>query len=463
MRKENNYRSLNDSQITPAEIPQQYAGLTPKRAMMIRDEVPIDNYISIRNQNNLSEVLIYRRNHFLNDDSQAMRWDGETTNYDWYEHANGNIYTIENAEQLAALGELVSSGNDFSGKTIKLGANINLNNKEWTPIGGHYNVTPVTITGDVFYKVHIEEPVFSGTFDGNGYTIYGLRMTNVSEDTPFVGFFKALYYATIKNIVFENVQIENTQKDTAVAAVCGYAKACSFINVIVSGQIRGESCASIVCVAVDTSFYDCINRASLTSKALEPKANVVVGGIAGQISLSNAMILKIHQEKPVIFNRCIQNGYITIYCKHASQIWSGHLYGCLMHDPKGEEHGIIIDRCETSTDIIVYDLTTDETKTSFFGKEDKNEYPTNYVSGIGQKVDLLNGLLGKTNTAINVNIIKVTSSKVIDNMVLPGSINVLQSESFTSSFVTIDTSPIGLEDGIVNLEPYFVFIKTAKI
>ena len=92
-----------------------------------------------------------------------------------------------------------------------------------------------------------------------------------------------------------------------------------------------------------------------------------------------------------------------------------------------------------------------------------NSYPTNYTSTIGEKVDLLNGLLGKTSTAINVNVNKITGSTVIDNIVLPGSLNVLRSESFTSSFVTVDTNPIGSEDGIANLEPYFVFVKTGKI
>ena len=463
MNKDSTYRSFNDCQISPEDIPQQYASLTPQRAMTIRDEVKIGNYVSIRNQNNLSEVLIYRRNHFLNDDPKVMRWDGETINYEWFDDPNKDIYTIANAEQLAGLRELVANGNDFSGKTIKLSANINLNNKEWTPIGGHYNVRDVNIAGDIFYKVDLDEPVFSGTFDGNGNAIYGLRMTTAGEESKFSGFFKALDHATIKNVIFENVTIESSNKDASIAAVCGYANATTFINVIVSGKIRGVSCASIACVAVDTSFYDCINRASLTSKADDVDASITVGGIVGQISLSSKMISKIHQKEPILFDRCIQNGFITIYSNHATQIWAGHLYGCLAHDPKREEHGIIIDRCETSSEIIVHDLDMSETKSVFFGKEDINAYPTNYATGIGQKVDLLNGLLGKTSTAINVNVNKITGSTVIDNIVLPGSLNVLRSESFTSSFVTVDTNPIGSEDGIANLEPYFVFVKTAKI
>lgn len=462
MGKENMYRNLNDCQISPTEIPQKYTSLTPQRAMMIRDEVKIGNYISIVNQNNLSEVLIYRRNNFLNDDLKVMRWDGETINYEWYDNPDKDTYTIANAEQLAGLGELIAYGNDFSGKTIKLSANINLNNKEWIPIGGHYALKEVNIAGDIFYKASITEPVFSGTFDGNGNTIYGLRITK-DDDAKFSGFFRALDHATIKNVVFENVTIESCNKDKSVATVCGYANASTFINVIVSGKIRAVSCAGIACVAMDTSFYNCINRASLISKSNDLYADVTVGGIVGQISLSNKMVTKIHQKNPMLFNRCIQNGFITIHSNHASHVWAGHLYGCLAHDPKAETYGIIIDRCEFSNEILVYNLDQTVTKAVFFGKKDLKSYPTNFTSSIGEKVDLLNGLLGKTSTAINVNVNKITGSTVIDNIVLPGSLNVLRSESFTNSFVTVDTNPITSEDGIANLEPYFVFVKTGKI
>lgn len=464
MRKEIGYRTIEDSKITPTTIPQQYSGLTPQQAMLIRDEVEVGNYISIRNQNDLSEVLIYRRNNFLKDDSQALRWDGISKNLDWFKNPDDDVFIIENAEQLASLVDLVATGNDFAGKTIKLGANINLNNQEWTPIGGNYEATPVSVSGDVFYKINLTEPVFSGTFDGNGYTIYGLRMTHGNDNLQFTGLFSSLFHAIVKNLVLENVLIDSSVSGGWVSALCGYAKASSFINVIVSGEIRGDCVSSIACISVDTSFYDCVNRANLTSKANVKGEQITVGGIVGQISLSNDMISKIHQKEPILFNRCIQNGYITIYGNHAAKIWAGHMYGCLAHDPKGEEHGIIIDRCETLNDIIVHGLESeDNTKVCFFGKEKLSGYAANYVNGIGQKADLMYGLLGKTNTAINVNIIKATSSKVIDNIVLPGSINQLQSESFTNSFVTVDTSPITSEDGIANLEPYFVFIKTSKI
>lgn len=464
MRRYSDYRSLKDCHISPSDIPQKYSALSLERAMTIRDEVSNGEYISIRNQNNLAEVLIYRRSDFLDDDPKVMRWDGTSVNYDWYNSPDKDIYEIANAEQLAGLGVLVSKGNNFSGKTIRLSANINLNSKEWSPIGSGDVATKVDISGDTYYKVECDElRTFSGTFDGDGYTIYGLRMTNIDPENVVSGFFKSLNHAIVKNVIFENVMINSKSKNTCVSAVCGYAKETTFINVIISGKIQGVSCSSVASIAVDTSFYDCINRASLTSKTDTEHDDVVVGGIVGQISLSDDTISKIHQKGPILFERCIQAGFITVYSSKAEHIWSGHMYGCLAFDPKGEPHGIVIDRCSISSDIIVYDLNTDETKVSFFGKETLNSFPKNYTGIIGEKVDLLNGLLGKTSTAIDVLVNKITTSTVISNIVLPGSLNMLHSESFTNSFVTVDTCQISSEDGITNLKPYFVFIKTGKI
>ena len=96
-------------------------------------------------------------------------WDG-TADVSWYDESQTE-FTITTAEQLAGLAELVNEGKNFDEKTVKLGADIILNENsenyrdwenqapqnEWIPIGGNYS-----------------DPSFCGTFDGNGYTIKGL-------------------------------------------------------------------------------------------------------------------------------------------------------------------------------------------------------------------------------------------------------------------------------------------------
>ncbi|MBQ2875813.1 MAG: hypothetical protein IJE25_02245 [Clostridia bacterium] len=79
-------------------------------------------------------------------------WDG-VTDTSWYSES-AKSFTITTPEQLAGLAKLVNEGNDFSGKTVNLGGDIYLGDREWTPIG--------TLDNN-----------FSGTFNGNGYTVSG--------------------------------------------------------------------------------------------------------------------------------------------------------------------------------------------------------------------------------------------------------------------------------------------------
>lgn len=457
------YCNFSDVQIKPGDIPAPHSSLTPSRAMLIRDEVKAGDYISIQNQNNLSEVLIYRKSQFVNEDPSIMRWDGVTTSYDWYDSIDKDVYNISNAEQLAGLAELVALGHTFEGKIIRLVANINLNNKEWTPIGAYKTSKDVNVSGDIYHKVELDNKVFSGIFDGQGFTIYGLKMVEFNPDARFAGLFGALRKATVRNLIFHNVKIGSCVKDSSYAALCGYAESCSFFNVVVSGVIRGEKCSSVCCVAVDSSFYKCVNRATLIGKSDEDSTDITIGGIVQQISLSDNLVSIIHQKEPAIFIKCVQTGDIIGYVKGASHFWAGQLYGCLAHNPKSEHHGIIIERCDVRDDIEVHDLDTSKTKAVFFGKKDGSPYASNYGHAAGDKVDLLNGLLGKTYSGIIVNVLKVTGSTIIDNIVFPGSVNMLRSDSYTNSFITVDTNPILDEDGIANLSPYFEYVKTASM
>ena len=96
----------------------------------------------------------------------------------WYD-ANATEYTLTAAEELAGLAKLVNEGNTFKDKTIKLGANIDLNNLPWTPIGSDLS------------------KCFSGTFDGAGYTISNLNVEGVNN----VGLFGyAAYGGNVKNL-----------------------------------------------------------------------------------------------------------------------------------------------------------------------------------------------------------------------------------------------------------------------
>ena len=97
------------------------------------------------------------------------------------------VITITTAEQLAALAVSVNDGNNYSGVTIKLGADIDLSGHNWTPIG--------TTSSNSF----------SGTFDGDGKTISNLTV-NLPNNYN-VGLF-GHSKGTIQNVTLTNATVQ---------------------------------------------------------------------------------------------------------------------------------------------------------------------------------------------------------------------------------------------------------------
>ena len=124
--------------------------------------------------------------------NEPETWDG-TSDISWYSESR-NTFALDTAEELAGLSELVNSGNPFEGKTIRLRSSIDLNGFEFTPIGS--NNIP-----------------FKGIFDGGNNTIYGFDndSTGICDDDGnryFTAFFTSVDGGTIKNISFEDFNVE---------------------------------------------------------------------------------------------------------------------------------------------------------------------------------------------------------------------------------------------------------------
>ena len=68
----------------------------------------------------------------LAEDATGGAWDGTTVTE---VTASEDVYEVSSAAQLARVAGQVNGGDSFSGKTVKLTADIDLNGKEWTPIG----------------------------------------------------------------------------------------------------------------------------------------------------------------------------------------------------------------------------------------------------------------------------------------------------------------------------------------
>ena len=156
------------------------------------------------------------------DEKSVDEWDGEADT-SWYNETD-KVFTLTSAEQFAGFAKLVNNLTDeFEGKTVKLGTNIDLSGKNFTPIGGVD-----------------KDAAFQGTFDGNGYAIYGLTQNGWDlgyyyGQTAGMGLFGWIGNATIKNVVLDGAEI--SMEAVVMGGIAGYAGGdCTFSNIIVKNS-----------------------------------------------------------------------------------------------------------------------------------------------------------------------------------------------------------------------------------
>ncbi len=132
-------------------------------------------------------------------------------------------YLISNETQLRAFAAAVNTDENFSGKYIKLSADITLT-QQWTPAGGN---TPYP---------------FSGSFDGNGHTVSGLTIG--SADAPakyqYAGLFAYIENGTVTNLKLKDVAITTENSGSSRIYAGGLT---GFIDqsVYSGGSITGSS------------------------------------------------------------------------------------------------------------------------------------------------------------------------------------------------------------------------------
>lgn len=127
------------------------------------------------------------------------------SDYEVFKNKFSKTYTLTTAAQLYALANIVNgtaesiAQSDFSGKTVKLGADIELNDISLFDLWGT-SVTPARFTA----VGNSESYPFNGTFDGAGHSIKGLYVYCPDYGTDRYGFFGYLgQEAVVKDLVIE--------------------------------------------------------------------------------------------------------------------------------------------------------------------------------------------------------------------------------------------------------------------
>ena len=179
-------------------------------------------------------------------------------------------YEISNAAQLAYFAKSVNAGETTynKGVTIKLTDNIDLEGKEWTPIGTSSNI-------------------FKGTFDGQGHTVKNLVVNGGSESNK--GLFGVTHDGEIKNLVVENAKVSGR---LYVAVVAGQPYTSNYTNITVKGHVEVNGMAYVGGVCGYNAYGNYTDITVNVDETSYVKANSVengnayrtyVGGVVGFI------------------------------------------------------------------------------------------------------------------------------------------------------------------------------------
>ena len=236
-------------------------------------------------------------------------FDGEFDNEGYFveEGADGTVTAVvESAAGMATIAEMIATGELEANTKINLEGDIDLSElaamsraavSNWAPIG-------------------TEENPFTGTFDGKGYTIKNLTIVEqeAKEGKAYIGFFGYAKNATIKNVTFENVNINIPCLDIDhsqghIGAVAGSLEGKSTIeNVTVKGDITvyatqtANGASRVAVVAGGNSYGDVTikNVHVIANEGSSLIANNNTGAIAGQL------------QGKTVYENCSSNINVTV-------------------------------------------------------------------------------------------------------------------------------------------------------
>ena len=239
----------------------------------------------------------YEEDSFDADYDKSAPWTG-TIDIDWYlDDPDAAEYVLNSAEELAGLAAIVNGTavapvvtyaadatatikDDFKGQTIKLGANIDLNDLDWTPIG------------KIGQKSTDFTYAFKGNFDGQAYTVSNLNVSN----SGWAGLFGIAHSATISNVtVAEATILSNRMAGAVVGQIYGSIDNCHVKNatVIATPNVVGDSYDNGDKVGGIVGWLgDNGNNRTLTNcsaENVELGAYRDVGGIVGYVASSTTV------------------------------------------------------------------------------------------------------------------------------------------------------------------------------
>ncbi len=206
-----------------------------------------------------------------------------TADYSIFQNPFATSYTIKTKEQLIAFAHMVNgtsgieSAKDFSGLTVRLGADILLNDTtHWQQWGTENSVYATSWT-----PIGSKSTPFNGTFDGQGYTIFGLYSIYHEENvSDCIG----LFGVTSTNSIIRNVNIE-------ASCISGFQYSI--------GLLVGQNQGSIAHCNV-SGHIRAANNLPLSKKLEYRNTNTTAGLLSGYNGDANGSIINCHARGTIV-------------------------------------------------------------------------------------------------------------------------------------------------------------------
>lgn len=168
---------------------------------------------------------------------------------------------ISTAEELYCVGEDANGNYKLKNDISEADMNTFLHGGSWTPIA---------------YEVEDDFEPFTGRFDGNGYSISGLRTT---DETQYdVGLFSDLYDAEVKNLILNDVSFTG---NASVGGLAGSISRSRIEGVHISGHIQGNGRLGGIAGYSNNSEY--INNSTDVVVSTLDEYGYSLGGLFGEL------------------------------------------------------------------------------------------------------------------------------------------------------------------------------------
>ncbi len=203
------------------------------------------------------------------------------------------VVTIASAEELALFAKQVNAGTSYKGYTVKLTANIDLEENQWTPIGKSGNT-------------------FQGVFDGQGYTISNLIVGSTGQSD--VGLFGITTNGEVKNFTLNNAIVKGYLD---VGAVAGTPYTSKYSNITLTGDVRVDgfayvggmfgknAYANLTDLTIDVEDGSYVNAKSGNYRTY-------VGGLVGFMGEGNQVVKNVTSNIDVTGSTCDVGGITGI-------------------------------------------------------------------------------------------------------------------------------------------------------